>query len=79
MLGTSIMARKERVLSIEGHRPDGSLDDVVVDLDPPLGQEKPQAIPVFGDVSQGLAERGLARDTGTVVGEPGLHVGDQWR
>jgi hypothetical protein len=44
------VTRKERVLPIEGYRPNGSLDAVVVDLDAAVGQEELQAIPVFGDV-----------------------------
>lgn len=71
------MPRKECVLPIEGYRPDGSLDAVVVDLDAPVGQEELQTIPVFGDVGQSLAEWGLGHDTGTVMDKPGLHVCDE--
>ena len=35
-----VVSREERVLAIEGNRPDGALDTVVVDLDP-----APKAIP----------------------------------
>lgn len=50
VLCSGIMTCKECVFPIEGNRPDGPLDAVVVDLDPPVGQEELQAIPVFGDV-----------------------------
>ena len=33
VLGSGVMARKERILPIEGNRPDGPLDAVVVGLD----------------------------------------------
>lgn len=79
VLRSRVMSGKEGVLAIESYRPDGSLDAVVVDLDTAVGKEELQAIPVFGDVGQGLAEWGLGRDTGTVMGKPGLHVGDQRR
>lgn len=68
------MPCEEGVLPIERYRPDGSLDGVVVDLYAPIGQEELQAIPVFGDVGQGFAERGLRCDAGAVIGEPGLQV-----
>lgn len=79
VLSTSVVPGKERILAIEGYRPDGPLDTVVVDLDAPIDQKKLQAIPVFGDVGQSLAERGLCCDTDKVMGEPSLHIGDQWR
>ncbi|MNV56202.1 hypothetical protein D3C71_1484740 [compost metagenome] len=36
-----------------------------------------ETIPVFGDVGQGFAERGFCSDTGSVMREPNLHVGDE--
>lgn len=77
VLCSRVMACKERVLPIESNRPDGPLDGVVVDLYASVGQEELQAVPVFGDVGQSLAERGLRCDMGTVMDKPGLHVGDQ--
>jgi hypothetical protein len=68
---------EESVLSIEGYRPDGPLDSIVVDLDAAVGQEELQAIPVFGDVGQSFADWGLDRDTSTVMNKPSLHIGDQ--
>ncbi|MCY1385009.1 hypothetical protein D9M69_733290 [compost metagenome] len=53
------MTCEERVLSIEGYRPDGPLDGVVVDLDAPVGQEELQG----GNQQPGPAtlSRGLRR------------------
>lgn len=79
VLGPCIMPRKERVLGIECNWPDGSLDAAVVNLDATVGEEELQTIPVFGDVRQGFAERRLGRNTGTVMGKPGLHVIDERR
>jgi hypothetical protein len=42
------MACEERVLVIERYRSDGSLDGVVVDLDPTVTREDAEAVPVFG-------------------------------
>ena len=58
VLCSRVMSCKECVLAIEGYRPDGPLDAVVIDLDAAVGQEELQAIPVFGDVGQ-CADFGL--------------------
>ncbi|KQV36332.1 hypothetical protein ASC96_28050 [Rhizobium sp. Root1204] len=79
VLSPSVVPGKERILAIEGYRPDGPLDAVVVDLDAPIGQEELQTIPVFCNVGQSLAEWGLGCDAGAVMDVPHLHVGDQWR
>lgn len=77
VLGSGVVPGKECVLPIEGDGPDGSLDAVVVDLDAAVGKEVLRAIPVFGDVGQSLLKQGLGRDTGTVIGKPGLHISYQ--
>ena len=53
------MARKEGVFSVDGNRPDGAFDSVVVDLDTTIGQEQVQAVPMFGDVFQGFGDQGV--------------------
>jgi len=60
VLGPGIVFGKECILAIEGNRPNGALDTIVVDLDAFVGQEELQSIPVFGDVGQCLAERRLS-------------------
>ncbi len=57
VLRPGVMARDERVLSIEGNWTDRAFDGVGVRLDPTVGQEQDQTFPVFGDVFQCLAER----------------------
>ena len=79
VLCARVMPCEECVLPVQSYRPNGPLDAVVVDLDASVSQEELQTIPVFGDLGQGLAEWGLRRDTGTVMAEPDMHVGDHWR
>lgn len=64
------MAREERVLAIEGNRPDGSLDCIVVDLDTTISQEDAEAVPVFCEIGKRFAERRLASNAGAMMGEP---------
>ena len=52
---------------------------VVVDLDPAVGKEDAEAIPVFGDVGKRFAERRFTSDAGAMLRQPGSHVGNQWR
>lgn len=47
-LRSHVVPGEESILSIQSNRPDGSLDAVVVDLDPAVGQEELQTTPVFG-------------------------------
>lgn len=74
-----VVPGEESVLPIERYRPDSSLDTIVVDLDPTVGQEDAEAIPIFGDVGERLAKRRLASDAGTMLREPSSHVRNQWR
>lgn len=78
VLRSRVMPGEERVLAIEGYWPNGSFDGIVVDLDATVGQEDAEPILVFCDIGQRFAERRLASDTGTMMREPGPHVGDQW-
>ena len=64
------MPGKERILVIEGYRPNDPLDTVVIDLDAAVDQEEHQAIPVFGYIGQGLAEWRLSCHASTVMDKP---------
>lgn len=64
------MTCEERIFPVQSDRPDGALDRIVVHLDATIGQEQVQAIPVFGDVFQGSAERGFGRDASAVLMQP---------
>jgi hypothetical protein len=79
VLCSRVMSCKECVLAIGGNRPDGPLDTVVVDLNAAVGQERLQTIPVFGDVCQCLAERGLRCNACAVMDKPVMQASDEWR
>ena len=66
VLGSSVVPCKQRVFPVKGYWPDGSFNGVVVDLDATICQEDTVAVPIFGDIGQSLAERGLRRNAGTV-------------
>lgn len=49
------MSGEERVFAVQSDGADGVLDSVVVEFDATIVEEPAQAIPVFGDVFQGLS------------------------
>ena len=53
---TLIMPGEERVLAIQGDRPDGIFDGVGVHLDAAIGQEDLQAVPVAVDIAELFAK-----------------------
>ena len=58
----TIRAGEEGVLPAEGDRPDGSLDDVRVQLDPAILEEQDQTLPVAQGVADRLGQGGAPRD-----------------
>ena len=50
MLGSAIGAGEERILPVQCYRPDAALDDIAIDLDPPVVEEQPH--PNLGRVGQ---------------------------
>ena len=62
-----IMPREECILAIEGYRSDGVFDGVGVHLDPAIGQEDLQPVPVPVDVGELLAEAGFGGDAATLM------------
>ena len=66
------MTGKESILSIECNGSNGALDRIIVELNSAILQEQAEALPVFGDVFEGFAERGLCRDTDAVFGQLSL-------
>jgi hypothetical protein len=78
MLAAAIRSGEERVLAIEGDRPDGALDDVGVDLDPAVIEEANKAIPATEAVANGLGDRALPGNGGELAFQPGLELdGDE--
>lgn len=53
------MTGEECIFPIQSNGADGSFDGVAVHLDAPVCQEQAEAIPVFGNVFERLAERRL--------------------
>ncbi len=50
------MSGEESVLPVQGDGADRAFDGVAVDLDAAVGQEASQAVAVFGDVGECLAQ-----------------------
>ena len=55
-LGALVVAGEECVLSVEGNRAHEVLDCIGVDLDPAIGQEGLQSIPMAVDVTELFAQ-----------------------
>ena len=72
VLCAGIVTREERILSVQGDGTYGAFDGIVVEFDATVVEEPAQAIPVFGDVFQGLSGRRFGRDTCAVLSEPGF-------
>ena len=62
ILGTSVVTRKERVLSLQGDWADRALHAIAIHLDAAIGQEQDQPIPIFGDVLERLIRWGFSGD-----------------
>lgn len=71
------MAGEDGVLLVEGNGADGALDGVVVDLDAAISEEAAQAVAVFGDLCESLAQGRFARDAGAVMGQPVVDAGEE--
>jgi len=67
VLRSCVVSCEESILPVQCNRPDCPFDGIVVDLDPAVGQEDTEAIPVFGDIGQSFAERRLASDAGAMM------------
>lgn len=72
VLGPAIGAGEKGVLAIEGQRPDGPLDGVVVELDAAIIQEQGQARPARQRVADRLGQFGLLTDCLQTGAQPGL-------
>lgn len=75
MLAAAIGAGEERILAIECDRPDGSLDDVVVDLDATVVEEAVEALPAREGIANGRSELGLLTDDPGRFPQPWLQRG----
>lgn len=67
VLGTAIGAGEQGVLPGQGQRADGSLDDVVVELDAPVIEEEAEPRPARERVADRFGELGLLADQGELL------------
>jgi hypothetical protein len=77
MLGAAVGSGEQGVLACERERPDGALDDVVVDLDAAVVEEQAEALPARQRVADRLGELGLLADELELVAQPRLERFDQ--
>jgi hypothetical protein len=56
----------------------GLFNNIRVDLDAPISQEATEAVAVFGDVGESLAQGRFGRRAGTVVGQPIVDAAQDW-
>ena len=76
-LAALVMAREQRVFSVQSDRPDQILDLVGVDLDAAVSQEGLQSVPVTVDVGELFAEARFGRDAQALCLQPGAEGCDQ--
>ena len=77
VFGTGVVTGEQGVFPVQGDGADGALHGVAVDLDAAIREEEVEALPMPGDVFQGLTCRGLGRDPGAACGQcpPSAPVG----
>ena len=75
VFGTGVVACEEGVFSVQGDGADGAFYSVVVDLDATVGQEAAEAVAVFGDVGERLAQGRFGRGAGAMMGKPIVEAG----
>ena len=72
VLAAAVGPCEQVVLSAQSDRPDGALDDVVVELDAAIVEEAAEALPARQRVADRLGDLGLARYQAKLTLEPGL-------
>ena len=70
MLGSAIGAGEERILPVQCYRPDAALDDIAIDLDPPVVDEVGETVPTREGITDCLSELGLLADQGELCAKP---------
>src|SRR5450432_4066079 len=77
MLGASVRAGEQRVLSVERDRADGALDGVVVELDAAVIDKARQAFPARQGITDGLGKFAFLADQAKFCAQPRLERVDQ--
>ena len=72
VLSAAVGTREERILPVQSDRPDGALDDVVVDLDAAAVEEARKARPARERVADRFRQLALLTDESELPAEPGL-------
>lgn len=72
MFSAAVRACEERILAIEGDRPDCAFDDIVIDLDAVIVDEQRQAFPARQRVSDRFREFRLLTDCPEFSAQPGF-------
>ena len=67
-----IVTGEERILAIEHDGADASFDDVGVELDAAVVEEKGELVPMVQGVADGFGDHRLGRDARGLLLEPGL-------
>src|SRR6202040_3243853 len=70
VLRSLIMAGEERVLAIEHNRTDAAFDDVSIELDATVVEEKSQPLPMVQGIADGLGDQRFARDACELMFQP---------
>src|SRR6201991_957929 len=74
MLGSAIGAGEERILPVQCYRPDAALDDIAIDLDPPVVDEAGKAVPTREGITDCLSELGLLADERELCAKPAFQA-----
>lgn len=67
---------EDRVLAVERNRADRPFHSVGIQLDAVIVEERDQAVPVLGDVFEGLTDWGFGRHPGAICRDPNLKCPD---
>jgi len=79
VFGPGVVPGEESVLPVQGDGTDGALDGIGVDLDAAVGQEAPEAVAVFRNIGQRLAEGRFRGRASAVMAQPVVEAGEDGR
>ena len=74
ILGSAIGAGEERILPVQCYRPDAALDDIGIDLDPPVVKEVGKTVLTREGITDCLRELGLLADERELCAKPGFQT-----
>lgn len=74
MLAAIVRSGEERILAIEGDRPDGSLNDVGIDLDPAIIEKANKTVPTAEAIADRVGDRALPGHGGELGLQPDLEL-----